>query len=214
MFCKYCGTELSDTAKFCHKCGNALGEVQEKKIETVKENVLKLNLVPTFKFSYKFFNNFFKVLGMVFFMIFYISVEFFYIFDKNIKNVYLIAFAAVLVISLIKTFIDKLQYDKLEYKFYTDYIEYKDGFVNKEEKELKYKYVREITMSRGIIERIFGLGTINIFTNASSGYYNGRNNHGGMNTRNGIHIHCVANVNEEYRKIRQIIDESTENEEK
>ena len=87
-------------------------------------------------------------------------------------------------------------------------VEYKDGFLNKEEKELKYKYVREVTMSQNILERLCCIGTIRIFTNASSGVYNG-GNHGSMRGRNGIYIHCVDDVEEQYKIIKQIIDEGT-----
>ena len=64
-------------------------------------------------------------------------------------------------------------------------------------------------MSQGIFERIFKIGTIRIFTNATSGVYNGRN-HNGMRGRNGIYIHCIENVKEQYEKIKQIIDEGSE----
>ena len=55
------------------------------------------------------------------------------------------------------------------------------------------------------------LGTIRIYTNAS----NGINNSGKHNTtgKNGIHIHCVKNVREQYKTIREIIDKATEDEE-
>lgn len=64
-------------------------------------------------------------------------------------------------------------------------------------------------MHQNILERFCGIGTINIFTNASSGVYGSSNEHGSMAGKNGICIHCVENVQEEYRKIRQIIDEKT-----
>ena len=90
-------------------------------------------------------------------------------------------------------------------------MEYVDGFLNKEEKELKYKYVREVTMSRKTLERICGLGTIKIFTNASSGGYNGRS-HNSMKGRNGILIHCLNDVEKQYRIVKRIIDEGTSEE--
>ena len=111
----------------------------------------------------------------------------------------------------IKLIFEKLQYDALEYNFYATKVEYKDGFLNKEEKELKYKYIREVTMNKSILERIFNIGTIRIFTNASSGTtYNSKHNK--MYGKNGLAIHCIKDVKEQYQKIKNIIDEGTENE--
>lgn len=206
MFCKNCGVQLNDEAKFCANCGNVVNSVQASGVtETVKEDILRLELKPTFKFSYKFLGNFFKCFGMVFILFFYIGMEL-YLFEMfNNAAIIVGLFVFVIVFSILKTFFDKAQYNSLEYNFYNTKIQYRDGFINKEEKELKYRYIREVTMSKSIIERMFGLGTINIFTNASSGGSGG--SHGNMNGRNGIHIHCVENVEEEYRKIKQIIDE-------
>ena len=64
-------------------------------------------------------------------------------------------------------------------------------------------------MSQGIIERIFGLGTIKIFTNASSGGSSNRN-HSAMINKNGVTVHCVTNVKEHYNVIKKIIDECIE----
>ena len=48
-------------------------------------------------------------------------------------------------------------------------------------------------MKRNLLERICGLGTISIYTNADKGPL----------TKNGIYIHCIENVEEEYHKIKQ-----------
>lgn len=47
-------------------------------------------------------------------------------------------------------------------------------FLNKEIKKIKYKNIREITMNKNILERIFNIGTITIFTNASTYKVNNR----------------------------------------
>lgn len=50
--------------------------------------------------------------------------------------------------------------------------------------------------------------TIRIFTNASSGYTT-NNGHNKMNGRNGIYIHCVENVAEQYSTIKKMIDDGS-----
>ena len=97
-----------------------------------------------------------------------------------------------------------MQYNDLQYDFYATKIEYKD------EKELKYKYIREVTLNKSIIERMFNMGTIRLFTNASSGMVNSKNHKAAG--KNGIYIHCVKDAQEQYKKIKEMIDEGTENE--
>ena len=99
-----------------------------------------------------------------------------------------------------KILVEKMRHKSLKYNFYRTKIEYIDGFFNKEEKELKYKFIREVTMSRNLLERICGIGTVRIYTNASNGFYNG------------ILIHCLTNVEEKYKIIKQVIDEGTKGE--
>ena len=120
----------------------------------------------------------------------------------------MIIIGIVIVCVAIKLIFEKIQYDNLEYNFYATKAEYIDGFLNKEQKELKYKYIREVTMTQNILERIFHIGTIRIFTNASSGMtYN--NKHNKMYGKNGLAIHCIENVKEQYQKVKDIIDEGT-----
>ncbi len=71
---------------------------------------------------------------------------------------------------------------------------YRDSFLNVSEKEVKYKYIREVTMRQTIIQRIFNIGNIVLFTNAETG------------VGNGICIVNVQNVQEVYKKIKDVID--------
>ena len=124
-------------------------------------------------------------------------------------NIIGITLGIIAIYIIIKMIFEKIQYDHYEYNFYNTKVEYIDGFLNKEEKELKYKYVREVTMNQNIIERLFKLGTIRIFTNASSGYNSAYGGNNSMRNRNGIYIHCVTNVKEKYETIKEIIDKGT-----
>ena len=125
------------------------------------------------------------------------------------SNIIGITLGIIAIYIIIKMIFEKIQYDHYEYNFYNTKVEYIDGFLNKEEKELKYKYVREVTMNQNIIERLFKLGTIRIFTNASSGYNSAYGGNNSMRNRNGIYIHCVTNVKEKYETIKEIIDKGT-----
>ncbi len=209
MFCKNCGTEMSDTARFCPKCGNDRVGEQAQRREIVEDNHIRFQLKPEFEVLYKLLSNIGYALLYMFFICFLFTnlYKLWFIYPSTL----LITIGIMVVYVAGKMILGKMQYNDLEYNFYATKVEYKDGFLNKEEKELKYKYIREVTMSQNILERFCGIGTIRIFTNASSGGYNGRN-HNSMNGRNGIYIHCVDNVQEQYRIIKEIIDEGTPDE--
>ena len=206
MFCRNCGAEMSDTARFCPKCGNDRMGEQSVKEEIFEDNSIKFQLKPEFNIPYKLISNIWRAIIYVFFicLLFTSVYKLWFVYPSTL----MITIVIMLIYIVGKMIFEKMQYDDLEYNFYTTKVEYKDGFLNKEEKELKYKYVREVTMSQNILERLCCIGTIRIFTNASSGVYNG-GNHGSMRGRNGIYIHCVDDVEEQYKIIKQIIDEGT-----
>ncbi len=206
MFCKNCGTEISEEARFCPKCGTEISGVKAQKNKEIKEDgTVKFQLKPKFNWGYKIITVVALTLLWVIIIAFWLSeslVELLILFPTLPQ----IVIAIVALYIVIKLVFEKLQYDALEYNFYTTKVEYKDGFLNKEEKELKYKYIREVTMSQNILERIFNIGTIRIFTNASSGTtYNSKHNN--MYGKNGLGIHCIKNVKEQYQKIKELIDE-------
>jgi len=199
MFCRKCGTEISSNAKFCNKCGTSVEEVQEAQNQTVQDNNIRFSLKPEFNLLYKLLSA--VGYGILLILILFSDIEF----TIETGLVAMIFFFIYIIFYLI---LGKMQYNKLVYNFYLTKVQYIDGFFNKEEKELKYKFIREVSMKQNILERLCGIGTIRIFTNASSPYgsYNTHNNSRG---RNGILIHCVTDVEEQYKKIKQIIDEGS-----
>lgn len=210
MFCRKCGTEMNEEANFCPKCGASVtGQETVKKAGVREHNNVRLMLKPEFNLSYKLLT----AMGYGILICFILALEFVSEVDTLIITteffIFLIGFFLIYVV--LTLIFGKLQYDKMEYNFYGTKVEYIDGFFNREQKLLKYQYIREVTMNQNILERFCGIGTIRIFTNASSGYgaYNSHNN---MRGRNGIYIHCLDNVEEQYRAIKQIIDEGTTNE--
>ena len=57
MFCKNCGNELADDAKFCNKCGASIDGEQKPKEKKVEDNTVKYQIKPSFKWGYKLLTN-------------------------------------------------------------------------------------------------------------------------------------------------------------
>ena len=196
MYCKNCGEKLNLNSNFCTKCGAKVNDLESSKKVIIEDNEIKYQLKPSFNLMYKIFMENSYAMGLI--MILAILLYTFSVSQKKEAIIGVLIFIAVIIISvIIKLAIEKMQYNNYQYNFYKTKMEYKDGFLDKVQKELKYKHVREVVMSETFVERIFGIGTITIYTNASS-------------FRNGIFIHCVKNVEEQYKIIKQIIDEGTD----
>lgn len=204
MFCRNCGTEMSDTARFCPKCGTERMGVQTNEKNIAEDNSVKFSLKPEFNMLYQTLTTIWRGLLLLLLIGYCITGFALFMYFPIMPIIFLVIYVVV------KLIFGKMQYDNLEYNFYATKVEYIDGFLNKEQKELKYKYIREVTMSQSIFERICHIGTIKVFTNASSGYASG--SHNSMKGRNGLYIHCVKNVEEQYKLIKQIIDEGTSDE--
>jgi|GEM_PF-2862615 len=210
MFCKDCGVENTDEAMFCEKCGTNLKGDSKKVTNDEDKTVLKYNIKPTYNWGYKIITVGLSSLIASLFLLFFLLDEFLF---EALSSFSIFILLAITVYVVGRLFIEKLQYSKLNFNFYSDRLEYKDGFLNISEKELKYKFIRETTMTQNILERIFKIGTIRIFTNASSGMaygYNGKFNNNMRMQQNGIIIHCVKNVKKEYETIKKIIDEGSD----
>jgi len=82
----------------------------------------------------------------------------------------------------------------LYYDFYKTKVIFQDSFLNKSEKEVKYKYIREVGMRQSFFQRFFGLGNIILYTNAETGY------------ANGIMINNVENAEQVYKNIKELIN--------
>ena len=57
-------------------------------------------------------------------------------------------------IPLVAYIVKKLNYGRTEYKFFDDHLEFEEGFFTINKKVIKYKDVKEVTLRKGILQRI------------------------------------------------------------
>lgn len=190
MFCERCGAKLPDTADFCTNCGNSIAKSTKVAERNIKDTEIQLRVKPTFSLGYMVL----PPLIIYSALIIIFSLMFCMVSDIAGIVIALICFILLALILCIKTAINKKQYDSYSYDFYKTKVIYKDSFLNLSEKEVKYKYIREVTMRQTFVQRYFNIGNIILFTNAETGF------------GNGIYIMNVENVQEVYKEIKSIID--------
>ena len=103
----------------------------------------------------------------------------------------------------------KLNYARTEYKFLEDRLEFEEGFFTINEKVIKFKDITEVTLRKGIFQRIYDLGTIYLATQAtgSSGRPNVFTAFGfGNISSSGVGVWDIRNPDETFEKIRGIVD--------
>lgn len=194
MFCSNCGNQVEDIAKFCDKCGAPTGATADRNSEVREkqpDNEVKLLVKPTFKWLYFMFPTLLLIFGLEIANIILVSYT-----HKGMFMLYgQIPCLIIFFISLIVVWFKKKQLENMEYAFYNTKVIYKDSFLNKAEKEVKYKNIRECVLIRRIVNRIFKQGIVVMYTNAESGFING------------ICIPFLNNSEEIYRNIKELIDD-------
>ncbi len=102
----------------------------------------------------------------------------------------------------------KMNYARTEYRFYKDHLEFEEGFLTIRKKEIRYADVKEITMRRGVLQRLYGLGTIYLATMAtgtSSDSQPFSNIAIGSVSSSGVSVRDVRDPEAAYEKIRRIV---------
>ncbi len=109
----------------------------------------------------------------------------------------------------------RLNYSRTEYRFFNDHLEFEEGFFSINEKVIRYRDVREVTLHKGIFQRFYGLGTIYLATLATGTSQWGYNSGGfspfsalgfGNVSASGVSVRDITDPDRMFEKIRQLID--------
>ncbi len=116
--------------------------------------------------------------------------------------------AAFFGVPFVAYFGKKLNYARTEYRFFDDHLEFQAGFFSVSRKEVRYNDVKEITLHKGLFQRMCGLGTVYLATLAtgSSPQSSPFSALGfGNVSASGVSVRDIRNPDEEYEKIRRIV---------
>lgn len=197
MYCKNCGTNVQNDDNFCPGCG--------RPVEDSGAPVLRLrpvfvpwaawvSILPLQIFMTIWGGGFFGGFSLFALQTLKLDIPawapFAFFAGLFFVGIPFIAYAA-----------QKSTYGKTEYTFYATRLDYYEGFFTTEQKSIDYKNVTEANLSKGIIQKKYGLGTITLSTPAT-GLVHGR-------ARSGIQISDIPNVDQVYAEIKALIGRVT-----
>jgi membrane protein YdbS with pleckstrin-like domain len=117
-----------------------------------------------------------------------------------------LAFVGVPVVTFVGK---KLNYARTEYRFYSDRLEFDEGYFTINRKVIKFHDVKEVTLRKGFLQRIYGLGTIYLATLAT-GSTPGANVFSALGFGNvsasGVNVRDIENPDAIFEKVRTIVD--------
>ena len=117
-----------------------------------------------------------------------------------------IAFFAIPIVAYVGK---KLNYSRTEYRFYPDQLEFGEGFFSVNKKVIKFRDVKETTLRKGILQRIYGLGSIYLATLATGST---RNTNPfvalgfGNVSASGVIVRDISDPDGTFEKVRQLVD--------
>jgi len=217
MFCGNCGKQIIETSKFCSECGSPIyqqsGYQNEEKQRSIKKSdELILTLKPVFigwpiLIQIIPIQIFLTIWGAGFlggFSMFGLNLLTNLLTGSHSEIVFSwqpFAFWGIfcfIAVPLVSYFGKKLNYNYSVYRFYNSKLEYTESFLTKEIKSINYKKVLEVTLSKGIIQQGFELGTIVLSTAATTTSMRG----------SGIRIPDIKNPDAVYQKIKQLVEQN------
>jgi membrane protein YdbS with pleckstrin-like domain len=105
--------------------------------------------------------------------------------------------------------VKKLNYARTEYRFYPDRLEFDEGFFTINRKVIKFHDVKEVTLRKGILQRIYGLGSIYLATLAT-GSTRSANPFAAFGFGNvsasGVSVRDIPNPDDAFDKIKSMVD--------
>lgn len=176
-FCKNCGNELKDGAKYCGNCGTPIDQPvsvsrsgnadssQSKDEGQLPTGELLLQLEPKFVPVVKIVP---LLVPLTMFVLFFGT--FFYIVNTGSGDpmptfvyIFIGAFALLWIgMPIGQIYFQKRTYDETEYKIYDDRVEYAEGFFNVQNNRVRLNRVIDVHYKQSVPQKWYNLGTITL----------------------------------------------------
>ncbi len=112
-------------------------------------------------------------------------------------------------VPIVAYFGKKLNYSRTEYRFFADRLEFEEGFFSINEKVVRFRDISEVTLHKGVFQRLYGLGTIYLATLATgtNASFNPFVALGfGNVSASGVSVRDITDPDEMFEKIRRLVD--------
>lgn len=208
MYCRQCGKKLQSSDRFCPGCGAKIfpedpAQTSSHGFGSGSDDVPQFTLKPVFipwltVLQIIPLQIFFTIWGGLFFGGFStVAID---ALKLSVPGWSPFAFFAALFffsIPLLTYISAGKTYEKTEYRFFPNRMEYYEGFWTVEQKSIDYRNITEVYMRKGIFEKNYGLGTVVLATPATSAS-DGK----GMS---GIQIRNIKDPDEVYRRVKDLV---------
>jgi len=200
MHCQNCGQAMGKDARFCPRCGTPVS----KGFQASETSEPTLRLRPKFRPMVTVLS----ILPLQIFFTFWGGGFFggFSLFAVKALNLPLPTWSAFVffgclfffAIPIVTYVAKKKSYAKTEYRFYPTKLDYHEGFFTTEEKTISYRSVNEIYLRKGILQKMYGLGTIVLSTPATGSEDSGR-------ARSGIRVADIETPDLAYSQVKELV---------
>ena len=174
MYCSTCGVKVPADKKHCQQCGSTIvksAHSSEKKPLAVLKPLLIIWLVVARYFIVQLNMTF--VGGALGGVIIFVHHLFQGAPVVSWKPFFYAAIFFFCTVPIVAIFIHKRTYDLTRYIFYTDHLEYYEGFWNVERKIINYRSITEVELKQTIIQRFYHLGSIHVLVPSLGGKHSG-----------------------------------------
>lgn len=131
------------------------------------------------------------------------------IFPNTRDASYAIGAIAFFVIPIVAYFGKKLNYSRAEYRFYSDRLEFDEGFLTINKKVIKFRDVKETTLRKGVLQRSYDLGSIYLATLATGSTRNSNpfvSLGFGNVSASGVIVRDISDPDQAFETIRKLVD--------
>ncbi len=214
MYCPECGSNIGDEVKFCPQCGTNQSPDHIRTSTAVKdpEPAYQVDNSTPLLVLRPVFIPWIAITGIIPVQIFMTiwGGGFFGGFSMfavkalglNLPSWFTFVFFGALFffgLPFLTYFSSKRTTKETEYRFYSDCLEYAEGFWTAEQKSIKYKDIKEVHLRQGIVQRKHGLGTLHLSTASASAMPSSNRGF------SGIRLHNIPDVEEVYQKAKELV---------